>query len=92
MLDGESWYNRPVEKLEERSILLTGPGGNTRHVLRGHMGRSRQSADKQNNRNWGTCFHKGSWEECFGVPWAKAELVNSDQKEQGFGKFHGGFI
>lgn len=34
------------EKLKYRSLLLTGPGGSTRYALRGHMGKSRQSAGR----------------------------------------------
>lgn len=36
------------EKLKERSLLLSGPGGSTQHTSGSHKGRSRQFAERQN--------------------------------------------
>lgn len=58
--DGEPRFrNTPQERLKERSLLLTGPGGSTWHTSRGHMGRSRQSTEK--DRTWDTCFYRGGF-------------------------------
>lgn len=42
---------------EIENLLLTGLEGSTQHTSQVHLGRSRQGADRENDRTWGTCFY-----------------------------------
>ena len=78
MLDGEQ-NKRPQEKLKQRSLLLKSPGENTQHASRGCMGRSRQGAGTGPGAH--AFIRVGSVGEMLWGSWAKASLVNSNQKE-----------
>lgn len=75
MLDGEQ-NRRPQQKLKERDLLLTGPGGSTPHTLRGYTRRSRWGAGTGPE-------HMPLLEAVGGMlwgSWVKARLVDSNQK------------
>ena len=88
MLAGEPQFKkRSHGNLKYKSLLLTGPGASTWHVLR-----SRARADRVAGA-WGTRFyHQGPWLECFEGSRVVAGLVSSNQKAQGFHNLHGGLI
>lgn len=61
-------------------LLLTGPGRGTQHTSKGHMGRSRQSKDRERKATPSEDALLGSW-----VIWglqAKVELINSNRKSR----------
>ena len=73
--------NRPQEKLKWRSLLLTGPGGSTRHTSRGPMGRSRRRADRD-RQDLGHVPLLGSMGRVLWSSWTEARLVHSKQKNR----------
>lgn len=71
-------------------MLLTGPGGRARHAFSGHVGKSRQSKEREAGHVTHDFIriHEGEfWSSCAG-----ARLVNSNHKKQDFGKLHTGLI
>lgn len=69
------------KKFKWRSLLLTGPGGSTWHTLRGHTGRSMQSADVE-RQDLGHMLLLGSMGGVLGGTWAEARLVSSNPESR----------
>ena len=54
--DSKSLLKKQNTREIEIDVLLTGHGGGTCHALRGHMGRPRQSEDKERGRTSAHAF------------------------------------
>ena len=73
--------NRPHEKIEIESLLLTGPEEVHGMPWEGHIGRSRQRADRETDRqNLGYMPLLGSMNEVLRGSQANDRLVNSNSK------------